>query len=417
MVINFFTNGAKDLKTIGIALSFDNNKYHFRSKLSIPYEQWDHDKQRPKNIYIKKYKILNLILDKIKIEIHNYCNAKHRVNKKISKRAISNIIQNASLFSEEQKFPENSLVAIMKEYIEIKKELICDSTYKRYMVFLNLILRFEGYKMKRYLIYNVNAEFTSEFFKFGKEELYCENTIYRTLHFVKTILNFAEAKGLSTSVKEITIKRKRKQQKVVALTEKEILKIYKTPIPPSLQSAKEWLIISCYTGQRFSDFMKFSTQNLIYIDGKVCVSFIQQKTKKEMLLPLHPIIIEIIKNNNNNFPNHIDIKTYNQNIKYIARIAGINDTLTTNKRLEHRSKNMMIEKWQSLTSHIGRRSFASIFYGRIPTPLLMQATGHSSEQMFLKYINLIDKQRALSLSQHFDKIYYEENTCEQNSIL
>ena len=75
----------------------------------------------------------------------------------------------------------------------------------------------------------------------------------------------------------------------------------------------------------------------------------------------------------------------------------------------YRSLETKIEKWKVLSSHIGRRSFASNFYGKIPTSLLMQATGHSSEQMFLRYINPVDKERILSLSTYFDKVYTERN--------
>jgi hypothetical protein len=37
----------------------------------------------------------------------------------------------------------------------------------------------------------------------------------------------------------------------------------------------------------------------------------------------------------------------------------------------------------------------------------MEATGHSTEQMFLRYINPVDNERILSLSNYFDKMYEE----------
>ncbi|OAH72711.1 hypothetical protein AXA65_09750 [Chryseobacterium sp. FP211-J200] len=76
-------------------------------------------------------------------------------------------------------------------------------------------------------------------------------------------------------------------------------------------------------------------------------------------------------------------------------------------RIGYRTKDVDAEKWEILSSHIGRRSFASNFYGKIPTPLLMEATGHSTEQIFLRYINPIDNDRILSLSNYFDKMYEE----------
>lgn len=103
----------------------------------------------------------------------------------------------------------------------------------------------------------------------------------------------------------------------------------------------------------------------------------------------------------------MDIQHYNANIKEIGRLADLNVLVKARKRFGFRSKIVEAEKWEFLSSHIGRRSFATNFYGKIPTPLLMEATGHSTEQMFLRYINPVDKDRALSLGSYFDKMYEE----------
>ncbi len=191
---------------------------------------------------------------------------------------------------------------------------------------------------------------------------------------------------------------------MITLTEKEIIKIQKTDVPEELQAAKDWLLISCYTGQRFSDFIRFSTQQIHIIEGKTCLSFAQQKTKKEIFLPLHPKVLHIIERNKNCFPKIMDIQHYNRSIKEIAKLAHLNESLKSRKRIGYRSREVQTEKWEALSSHIGRRSFATNFYGKIPTPLLMEATGHSTEQMFLRYINPVNKDRILSLSNYFDII-------------
>ena len=259
--------------------------------------------------------------------------------------------------------------------------------------------------MKHLFIEDINMEFVKKFIAFSKEEKYSENTIYRTIHFVKTILNFVEKKGVRTSVREINIKREKQQKEIVSLSEKEILKIKNTVLPQDLKAAKDWLIISCYTGQRFSDFMKFSIDKMVEINGKTCIKFTQQKTKKKIILPLHPSVKNVIQRNENSFPEPLDIITYNKHIKLIAKIAGINNTLCARKRVGHRVKSFIMEKWETITSHIGRRSFATNFYGKIPTPLLLHATGHSTEQVFLNYINDFDYDRITFLGDHFDKLH------------
>lgn len=120
-----------------------------------------------------------------------------------------------------------------------------------------------------------------------------------------------------------------------------------------------------------------------------------------------------LKRNENRFPQLKDIQHYNIGIKEIARLANPNKSIKARKRLGFRIKEVNAEKWEILSSHIGRRSFATNFYGKIPTPLLMEATRHSSEQMFLRYINPNDDEQILALGDYFDRIYEERGWCKE----
>ncbi|MDV3925529.1 integrase [Elizabethkingia anophelis] len=404
MTLHFSLSGNAVLKNINLILNTDCVNFKLHTSLRIPNEQWDEERKRPKNIYLKKYKKLNNKLDSLKKELVLYLNQRQSQKKGINQKSLSRVVQR--IIDENKNLEiENSLLSLIQSYIEDRNDFICHSTYKRYKVFYNLIQRFEGYIMKHLFIEDINMEFVKKFIAFGKEEKYSENTIYRTIHFVKTILNFVEKKGVRTSVREINIKRDKQQKEIVSLSEKEILKIKNTTLPRDLKAAKDWLIISCYTGQRFSDFMKFSIEKIVKINGKTCIKFTQQKTKKKIILPLHPSVKNIIQRNQNSFPEPLDIATYNKHIKLIAKISGINHTLSAKKRIGHRTKSFIMEKWETITSHIGRRSFATNFYGKIPTPLLLHATGHSSEQVFLNYINDFDNNRITALGDYFDKLY------------
>jgi integrase len=185
------------------------------------------------------------------------------------------------------------------------------------------------------------------------------------------------------------------------------VKIISTEVSEELQTAKDWLLISCYTGQRFSDFMSFKTDKIQNINGTNCLSFKQQKTQKQIILPLHPTVINTIERNGHAFPKAMDIQHYNNDIKKIAQLACLNEPVKARKRIGYRTKDVYAEKWEIFSSHIGRRSFATNFYGKIPTSLLMEATGHSSEQIFMRYINPVDKDRIVSLSNYFNKMYEE----------
>ncbi|WP_228422422.1 tyrosine-type recombinase/integrase [Chryseobacterium aurantiacum] len=343
----------------------------------------------------------------MKILLADELNKRAFLKKSVSQNALSKEIKRICEVKDNN-LPDNSLLGFIKDYIAMKKDFISYSTYKRYIVFFKLIERFDGYMAKRFCIESIDMNFVRDFLAFGKTEEYSENTLYRTIHFIKTILNFAEKKGIRTQVWQIEVRREKQYKEIAILNEKEIDKINKTVVPEELQAAKDWLMISCYTGQRISDFMSFSCEQLETIEGKTCITFIQKKTRRQITLPLHPAVHLIISKHKNQFPEKMNSSEYNKKIKLVAKKADLKDIIYTNKRIGHRVKKLALEKWEVLTSHIGRRSFASNFYGKIPTPLLMEATGHTTEQMFQKYINLVNKERILSLNHYFEQTYQEK---------
>jgi integrase len=94
----------------------------------------------------------------------------------------------------------------------------------------------------------------------------------------------------------------------------------------------------------------------------------------------------------------------NNYIKIIVKKAGITEEIIGSKidSSINRKVKKSYPKHELITSHIGRRSFATNFYGIIPTPLIMSATGHMSEKMFLNYIGKSQTDRAKSLSKYLN---------------
>lgn len=92
------------------------------------------------------------------------------------------------------------------------------------------------------------------------ENLYAPNTIATAFKFIKTICNHAKSNGLNISSQLGNIKVKQTKVDNIYLTFEELDKIEKTEkekFTDSLLNARDWLIISCYTGQRISDFYVF----------------------------------------------------------------------------------------------------------------------------------------------------------------
>ncbi|WP_042720317.1 phage integrase SAM-like domain-containing protein, partial [Flavobacterium sp. B17] len=322
MEIQYFLPNKGESRDLRVVI-FDaaaNINYRFRTYLKVDTNHWNPDRQRPANIYLKRNKMINQKLDNIKMCLLDIFNSKRNIP--VSPRKLARTIKNISLEKEHVHTPE-TFMGYMQEYIASRRPLICNSTYKRYMVFFRLIGRFQGMLSKRLQVNDINYDFVREFIDYGKYENYSENTIYRSIHFVKTILNYLERKGIRTCVRELDIRRDGLRREMITFSDDEIRSIQECEVPDELLSAKKWLLISCYTGQRISDFMKFTREKLIEIKGIVCISFMQKKTKKEITLPMHPAVMEIIRKSGGEFPEEIKDTVYNSQIKEIARLAGL----------------------------------------------------------------------------------------------
>jgi integrase len=192
---------------------------------------------------------------------------------------------------------------------------------------------------------------------------------------------------------------------IIILTEDEQLLIKNVELKrESLINARKWLLLGCLIGQRAGDLLKITLQNIRDLDGMKIIELKQKKTGKLVAIPLSPDAIEIIESG---MPYKIGLEHFNQYSKDICREANIN-TLVKGKMRINNSRILtsgMYEKWQVVSSHICRRSFATNFYSKIPTSVLMKVTGHSTEEVFMKYIGRTSYDNAHHMFEYFGKLY------------
>src|SRR5690606_22843215 len=147
------------------------------------------------------------------------------------------------------------------------------------------------------------------------------------------ICRFAFEKGLKINPEVFKWSFKMSKTPIVYLNEDEILKIeQKKDLPEYLDNVRDWLLISCYTGQRISDFMRFE-KSMIRIEknkqGKQIhlIEFTQVKTNTTIAVPLHPKVLEILNKRNGEFPRAISDQKYNDYVKDVCEAAKINERI------------------------------------------------------------------------------------------
>lgn len=317
--------------------------------------------------------------------------------------------------------PNSCFLSYCDTFLNLKGNTIS----KAYTTKVNTIKTIiERYKSKRNIkkinLIDINTNFKIDFEKYCLEvEKYSVNYFERNFKFIKTILYHAQQNGHQIFSGLSRIKCKTEKTTFEIFTQEELnLLEHENFSDEHLETAKDWLIISCYCGQRVSDFMNFDVNQIIPKDVKgkkrFFIEFVQEKTGKQLLLPLHLKIIDILNKRDWKFPRKMSFTKYNLHIKKVCEYVGINSSVegslavkeTSSEQIKIRKKNnrrKVIDyypKYKLVTSHIGRRTFASLNFGKIPTPLLMVATGHSTPNMLMKYIGKIDEQQSLTLAEY-----------------
>lgn len=365
-------------------------------------------------IKIAENKVINYRLFELrKLVEHSYKSSTQTINSDWLKSLVYPKV-------EEPKINEITFVDYCNVFLESRGNTISNEYVSKIGSIQAIILRYlQHRRLKRLLLTDIDNSFKNDFERYCLDvEKYSINYFERNFKFMKTILYHAQQNGLSVHSGLSRIKCKTEKTMFIFLNPQELEKIENaTFADEQLETAKDWLLISCYSGQRISDFMRFDTSMIcerkVKGNNRYFIEFIQEKTGKQLLLPLDAKIIEILNRRSWNFPRKMSEPRYNEHIKTVCKLIGIDEVIegtlavkNEDDEIRNRKKNNrrkikgMYPKYKLVSSHIGRRSFASNNFGSIPTPLLMVATGHSTPNMLMKYIGKIDEQQSLTLAEY-----------------
>lgn len=167
------------------------------------------------------------------------------------------------------------------------------------------------------------------------------------------------------------------------------------------ERVRDLFLIGCYTGLRYSDFHKLRLEN---ISGNIA-HIATKKTKSMVQIPIHPRVVEILEKYNGTLPKVISNQQFNSHLKVIGQMAGFNELIPKTRTNGGTQQTEWIPKWQMISTHTARRSFATNLYKlkRFSTVTCMRLTGHKTESEFMKYIKVSQEEAANEVA-----AYYQE---------
>lgn len=269
---------------------------------------------------------------------------------------------------------------------------LSEGTIKNYRSFKKIIEEYEKYSKSKILFTDINKTFTEKFKTWLLNiKKYTINYSGKQFEFIKTVCLDAQKNDINVTIHSTTLQPFREQDKdryIHTLSFDELLQIYNAEMPTKhLETVRKWILIGCYVGQRGGDLLNITPDDIRENAKGVYIDIIQKKTSKKVTVGvMQDYVLEILKNQ---FPDKVSLNKINYHISEVCRISKIDDVvegyIINSETLKRELVTM--PKYNFITSHSLRRSFATNFYKQMPTPVIMGITGHTQENIFLKYIN------------------------------
>ena len=363
-----------------------------KTKFEINPEYWD-DVNECWDIRLKipsprkaEDKALNYEIDKFNIEFGSF---KISVEEYISKNRnlkfedLKTFIFGEDIDDSEGEYPDNFsefvdfYIAEKQKLIVGKQKPISERTKQKYELLQKQISKLFP-KLK---ITKIDDKFRERYSEIMTGLDYKQSYIVKNLSIIKMFCRYANKKlDVNKEVlywNFVNTDNDRYTEPIFSFEEINIIR--KTKLNSTkLDNARDWLLISCYTGQRVSDLLKMDSENIV--EGEFYNLF-QEKGKKSITIWLMPEVIEILKKRGGEFPRKISSQKYNDYIKLVCFEAKMYDKIKGGKEIDKRKVIDFYPKWELITSHIGRRTFVSLFQSQLGKEHTMTQTGHTTERM------------------------------------
>jgi len=321
-------------QTIKLRVTYQRVTKFYSLHINVFSKDWDCDNcivKKSDELYLRK----NLLLSKVKTKVQNIHDYFDFKDKRISLERFE------QLFYSDYQETKNFF-----EFVENQIQLLTDKLEP---------ITFEGWrnecaKLKKFQakinLNDIDLIFLHKYESYLKKLGQKENTIIKSLKFLKSILNKAIRHEIinDNPFKNYPISNMKSNPKFLTLD--EVYKLHgfyeQNIYPENLHRVLEYFLVGCFTGLSYPEMrlLKFSNIEKSYFGGE-CIEVIRitrHKTKEELSIPLNETVQKIIQKRRDsvileNQPifQTYDIHTTNKHLRRILDMAGIQSNLSWHK--------------------------------------------------------------------------------------
>lgn len=291
-------------------------------------------------------------------------------------------------------------------------------TMKDYISSLHCLEDFEIYKGQYYVFEDVNETFISELIEFLQidhsdlEDIenglifktkgnLANKSLNKRLQCISTFIRVFYRQEPTAEMKAIMVGRCQLEEhnspEVIRITKEELEDLAKMPLVDAEEERiRDFFVILCLTGLRFSDFRNLTAKNIVHDickDGTYFkIVLYTQKTIKFAEIPLSKRAKALIDKYDTDFKIYSN-QVFNRNLKSFFRKHSLfEDNQIKHKFIGKKLIEMSLKRRELLSAHSGRRTFISILVEEgIAIQRIMNMTGHTSERKLRVYIDRFSK--------------------------
>ena len=222
------------------------------------------------------------------------------------------------------------------------------------------------------------------------------NTIVKIAQTIVAAVNRMRREGIQVGRNYEDFPLKEEEVTTVALSDDEIERVYNLKLSKKSAIIRDLFVFACETGLRYSDLAALQDDN---IQGNI-LTVRTAKTGALVCIPLRRRARQIIVKHGGAVKYKDSQTNFNRCVKTLCRKAGITEKVLCEYTRGTQFVRRSIPKYKLVSSHTGRRSFATNAYlAGIPNVRIMLITGHKTEQAFFRYIRVEKKENAKALSE------------------
>lgn len=403
--VNLRGKDGKKPQPIYLIFRHKSVKLTYSTGFKVLPKYWNTDKGRVKNVtHVPNRDTINNFLNDIETECLRFA-AELLQNKSTITTDVMK--KHLDIYTGRLRDVGLNLFTFIDDFIEkaSKKNSISYRTIQKYRTTQNLLLEFQKEYNKEITFENINYNFRDAFIAYMENiKDYSVNNIHKHFTVLFTFLNDATVRGLNKTLtyqnRAFRVDIKKEESQNIYLTETELQQMFDLDLTdkPRLERVRDLFLVGCWTGLRFSDFSELKAENIK--DDFIRIE--QFKTGGVVVIPLHQMVRDILEKYENKLPKGISNQKMNDYLKELGQLVGLNEIVAKGITKGGARVVKTLEKWELLTTHTARRSFATNLYkSKFPAISIMKITGHKTEKAFLKYIKISPQENAEMLQAHW----------------